>query len=280
VADELFFAMTTPPIHRLTRYGGLYRVLLRNSLMRDMQFKANFILWIFVEMLWFAMQLAFMSVIYSHTDAIAGWTKWQVVLLVGCSHFVQQIFTAFFLSNMTEFGENIRTGRLDFLLLLPVNTRFLLSVRRMDPGALVNAATAIAVIVYALRQLGHVPGLMACVGFLICCVAGVLVHYSLTYLLACIAFWTVRAQGIVWGYYNLFNLARLPESAFPRGNFRRVFTFVLPILLVANVPAKVLLGTMESISGPLLLLLMSGVCLGASEIMWRWSLAHYNSASS
>jgi hypothetical protein len=53
--------------------------------------------------LWFALQLSFIGVIYLHTDHIATWTKWQVVMLVGASHFIQQIFQAFFLTNCTSF---------------------------------------------------------------------------------------------------------------------------------------------------------------------------------
>jgi len=36
------------------------------------------------------------------------------------------------------------------------------------------------------------------------------------FLLASVSFWTVRAQGIVWGYYNLFNIARMPDESVPR----------------------------------------------------------------
>src|ERR1051326_2656886 len=91
----------------------IYAALWRNSVVREMSFKANFLLWIFVEMLWFALQLSFFTVIYSHTDRIGTWSKWQVVMLLGASHFIQQIFTAIFLTNCTQLSELIRTGRLE-----------------------------------------------------------------------------------------------------------------------------------------------------------------------
>ena len=261
------------------RYLGLYAALWRNSVVRDMQFKVNFLLWIVVEFLWFAMQLAFMSVLYSHTDAIAGWSKWQVVFLVGCSHFIQQIFTAVFFNNLNDISEHIRTGRLDFLLLLPVNTRFVVSLRRVDLGAFVNAGSAVAVMGWALHRLGVTPTPWQLAGFLLMCGAGVAVHYSLMFLFTTVAFWTVRAQGIVWGYYNLFNLARIPDGAIPQGMFRRVFTWVLPMLLVANIPTRTLLGTLDSPWSLALLVLVAVVCLGVSEAAWRYSLRHYTSAS-
>lgn len=261
------------------RYPSLFVALWRYSITREMQFKTNFILWIIVEALWFALQIGFMSVVYSHTEAIAGWSRWQVILLVGCSHFIQQIFTAFFLTNLSDISEHIRTGRLDFMLLLPVNTRFLISFRKVDLGAFINAASAVGVIIWALRNLGHVPRPTEILGFLLLSLAGLAIHYSLMFLLASVAFFTVRAQGVVWGYYNLFNLARIPEGAFPPGIYRRVFTFVLPMILVSNVPSQVLLGTLHS---PFNAFLLAALSLGTfliSEAVWRFCLRRYSSAS-
>jgi ABC-2 type transport system permease protein len=276
---------STPDISRpatpstLRRYFGIYTMLWRNALVREMGFKVNFILWIFVEMLWFALQLAFIAVIYSHTDRIDDWSQWQVVLLMSTGHFVQQIFTAMFLSNCVQVSDHIRTGRLDFMMLLPANLRFLLSFRVVDFGAFINAASAIAVMIYAGSKLGLTPTLLQMIGFLLLCVASLLVHYSLMFLLTTTSFWTVKAQGVVWGYYNLFNLSRLPDSVF-KGGFKVFFTFVLPMLLVANVPAKLIVQKLNSPLEMLLLVAMSLACFAVSEAVWRFSLKRYTSASS
>ena len=267
------------PISTPRRYASIYAALWGNSVVREMQFKANFLLWILVELLWFALQLAFVAVIYSHTDSIGTWSKWEVVLLMGTSHMVQQLFSAFFLTNIVQVSEYIRTGKLDFMLLLPVNTRFLVSFRQVDLGGFVNAGSAAAVVLYAAHQLQISPSPAQIVGFLLLLCAGVLVHNSLMTALTCTSFWTVRAQGIVWGYYNLFNIARLPDSVF-RGAFRVVFTFVLPMLLVANVPTKLLIEKLSSPWEMLLLVVVGGVCFAFSELLWRFSLRHYTSASS
>ena len=90
--------MTVPPeddahcMSTLLRHLGIQAALMRYSLIHEMQFKVNFLLWIVVEALWFGLQLAFMGVLYGHTDQIAGWTRWEVVLLVGCNQFIQQLF--------------------------------------------------------------------------------------------------------------------------------------------------------------------------------------------
>jgi len=261
------------------RYLNLYLALWKNSVAREMSFKGNFILWIVVELLWFGLQLCFVSVIFSQTESIGSWTKWQMVLLVGASNFIQQLYQAFFLTNCTNLSELVRTGKMDFFLLLPVNTRFLVSLRVVDLGAFVNALFAVCVMVFAALKLGLHPSIGQLAWFGALCAVGILIHYSLMFILATICFWTVRAQGIVWGYYNLFNIARMPDEAF-RGAFKAAFTFALPVLLVSNVPVRVLA---DKITSPLswLLLLGVGVAWAAiSEWFWRVSVRRYTSASS
>lgn len=262
----------------ITRYFSIYAALWKNSVTRETMFKGNFLLWIFVELLWFGLQLAFIGVLYLHTDNIGSWTKWQVVMLIGASQFIQQMFQAFFLVNCTNLSELVRTGKLDFLLLLPVNTRFVVSFRQVDLGSFVNAASGLAVMAFAAKQLHYTPAVSHVIGFFVLCTAGVLIHYSLMFLLATISFYTVRAQGIVWGYYNLFNIARMPDEAF-QGLFKALFTFVLPMLLVSNVPVRLLVNKF-SISHALILILMAVVCAIISELGWRASIRRYTSASS
>jgi ABC-2 type transport system permease protein len=263
----------------LRRYLSIYAALWKNSVTRETMFKGNFLLWIVVELLWFGLQLAFIGVIYLHTDSIGTWTQWQVVLLVGASHFIQQVFQAFFLINCANLSELIRTGKLDFLLMLPVNTRFVVSLRQVDLGGFVNAASAVAVMVYALRQLQFTPSFGQAIAFLVLCVVGILIHYSLMFALATISFWTVRAQGIVWGYYNLFQIARMPDEAF-RGLFKAVFIFALPMLLVSNVPVRVLINTLTDYKPLMMLTGLAVVCAVFSAWVWRHSVRRYTSASS
>jgi ABC-2 type transport system permease protein len=264
---------------KFRRYLALYAALWKNSVTREMSFKGNFILWIIVELLWFGLQLCFVSVLFSQTESIGSWTKWQMVLLVGASNFIQQLYQAFFLTNCTNLSELVRTGKMDFLLLLPVNTRFLVSLRVVDLGAFVNALFAACVMVFAALKLQLHPTAGQFAGFAALCVAGIMLHYSLMFILATICFWTVRAQGIVWGYYNLFNIARMPDEAF-RGAFKAVFTFALPVLLVSNVPARVLADTLHTWHWWALLLAVGAAWAVFSEWFWRFSVRHYTSASS
>ncbi len=262
----------------LKRYLKIYAALWKTSVTREMSFKGNFLLWIVVELLWFGLQLSFVGVVFSQTRTVGTWTAWQVVLLTGASNFIQQIYQAFFLVNCTNLSELVRTGKMDFLLLLPVNTRFVVSTRQVDLSSFANAAFAACVMAFAAHKLRLHPTALQLAGFGALCVVGLLVHYSLMFMLASICFWTVRAQGIVWGYYNLFNIARMPDEAF-RGVFKAVFTFALPVLLVSNVPVRVLANKLASPAMWLTLLGLGLVWAIISEWFWRQSLRRYTSAS-
>jgi ABC-2 type transport system permease protein len=262
----------------VARYFRIYAALWRTSITREMSFKGNFILWIVVELLWFGLQLSFVSVVFSQTSQIGSWTAWQVVLLTGASNFIQQIYQAFFLVNCTNLSELVRTGKMDFLLLLPVNTRFVVSTRQVDISSFANAGFAASVMIFAAHKLHLHPTVLEVAGFAGLGAVGLLIHYSLMFMLASVSFWTVRAQGIVWGYYNLFNIARMPDEAF-HGVFKAVFTFALPVLLVSNVPVRVLADKLTSPSTCLVLLGLALLWAGISQWFWRLSLRHYTSAS-
>ena len=262
----------------LKRYLKIYAALWKTSVTREMSFKGNFLLWILVELAWFGLQLAFVGVIFSQTKTVGTWTVWQVVLLTGTSNFIQEIYQAFFLVNCTNLSELVRTGKMDFLLLLPINTRFIVSTRQVDLPSFANAAFAACVMAFAAHKLGLHPTVVQLLVFGALCVVGLLVHYSLMFMLASVSFWTVRAQGIVWGYYNLFNIARMPDEAF-RGAFKAVFTFALPVLLVSNVPVRVLA---DKLTSPVALSALFGLAVIwalISEWFWRYSIRRYTSAS-
>src|SRR5213596_2418026 len=110
----------------MRRYIEIYSIMLRNSLIREMSFKANFLLWMVVEILWFCGQIVFFSIIFGNVDHIGDWTKWEVVLLVGTHQIIAQLFQAFFFVNVANIPELVRTGKLDSLLVLPIDSQFAL----------------------------------------------------------------------------------------------------------------------------------------------------------
>src|SRR5438445_2105080 len=204
--------------------------MLRNSLIREMSFKANFILWMLVEVLWFLGQIVFFSIIFGSINQIGDWSKWEVVLLVGTHQIIAQLFQAFFFVNVANIPELVRTGRLDSLLVLPVDSQFAVSTKQFALDSIVNAALGGVVVCVSLSQLGVMPNPTSILLYLTALGFGVAVHYSIMLCLAAVSFWIVRAQGLVYGYFNFLNIARYPDVIFPR-IFRFVFVWRFPVVV-------------------------------------------------
>src|SRR5215831_16142989 len=173
----------------LQKYLSVYAVMLRNSLIREMSFKLNFLLWMVVEALWFVGQLVFIEVIFGEVERIGDWTKWQMVLLVGTHQIVSQFFQAFFYTNLVNLPELVRTGKFDFVLLQPVDGQFITSLRQFGLDSIVNALVGIAIVSYSLYQLHVVPGISQILLYLVTILLGVTIHYAIMFGLAVMSFW-------------------------------------------------------------------------------------------
>ncbi len=264
----------------MRRYIEIYTIMLRNSLIREMSFKANFILWMLVEVLWFCGQIFFFGIIFGQVDQIGDWSKWEVVLLVGTHQTIAQLFQAFFFMNISNIPELVRTGKLDSLLLLPVDSQFAVSTKQFGLDSILNALLGLVVVVVSLVQLQIVPNIGFVVLYLCALAFGVAIHYSIMLTLAAVSFWIVRAQGLVYGYFNFLQIARYPDVIFPRA-FRFVFGWIVPVIIVANIPARLLI---KPLGEPLWLMAhLVAAALGAvvlSRIFWHFALRRYSSASS
>src|SRR3981189_2490815 len=141
------------PVKGLRRYIEIYGIMMRNSLIREMSFKANFVLWMLVEVLWFCGQIFFFGIIFGQVDRIGDWTKWEVVLLVGTHQMIAQLFQAFFFVNVANVPELVRTGRLDSLLILPIDSQFAVSTKQFGLDSVLNAILGGIVVIVSLAKL-------------------------------------------------------------------------------------------------------------------------------
>ncbi|MDZ4743399.1 MAG: ABC-2 family transporter protein [Verrucomicrobiota bacterium] len=269
----------------MKRYFKIYKILLRNSIIREMNFAANFWLWLICEALWFFAQIALIEVIFLHTKEVAGWNKWQVVMLFGAHHMTSQFFQAFFFMNLTNLPELIRTGKLDFILLQPMNAQFAVSVQKFGFDNLINGFVGLVFVAYACMKLGFVPSLLQIVLFFAGILLAMCIHYGMMMLLSSISFWIIKAQGLVYGYYTLMNIARYPDAVF--GVAPRLMQFamsiIIPVMVVSNVPVRLFNDITTGPNLSLSILFFIGGCvwmMGASALFWRFALRHYTSASS
>jgi ABC-2 type transport system permease protein len=263
----------------LARYANIWFTSARYSIVRTLMFRGDFFIWALVELFWMTVNVMMVSVIYNHTDTVAGWTKYEMMLLVGTSMLIQRFLMGFFWSSIFEMGRNIRTGNFDFFLAQPGNVMFMATTRKIDPDSLINSLVALSVVIYSAHQLGLHPGAGDIALYALLIVCGIVIHYSMLVLSIAPAFWITSAQGIEGSYFTLSEFSRLPREAFKGFLSRLLFVWLLPVVVVSNTPARTLLtGFNYRLAGWLLAITVAWFLLAV--FVFNRGLRRYSSASS
>ena len=228
----------------MLHYLRIWLATARYSVVRTLMFRGDFFVWSLVEFFWMGVNLLLISVIYRHTTSVAGWTKYEMMLLVGTSLLIQRFLMGFFWSSIFEMGRNVRTGNFDFFLAQPGNVMFIATTRKLDPDGLLNSVVAGGVVLYATRQLGLHPGVADVALYLFLVFCGLVIHYSILVISTSLVFWLTSAQGVEGGYFTLTEFSRLPREAF-KGVTSMLFVWLLPVVVVSNAPARILLHGFE-----------------------------------
>src|SRR5438132_7213961 len=105
----------------------------RNSLVREMSFRLNFLIECVSSLSWAAMNLGFYLLVFQFTKEIGfntGWHRYEFFIFLATTMIVNSLVQAFFMPNCEEFSELIRSGNLDFAILKPIDTQFLISLQK------------------------------------------------------------------------------------------------------------------------------------------------------
>lgn len=248
-------------------YLAVFLTFVRNSLVRDMTFRTNFVLQCVSAMSWTLMNLGFYIIVFSHTNLIAEWGKNEFFVFLATTWIINSLVQAFFMPNAQEFSELIRTGNLDFALLKPIDTQFLISFTKVDWSSLATFAMGISLLGFAIWQLSadtskpfELTALsLVLYPFYIAC--GVMIMYSVMISLAATSIWLGRNQSLYNFWFYITNFSRYPMEIYARGwgwSLWGLFTFAVPVLVVVNVPARVLARPLRP-----------------EEEWWEWPLAGF-----
>ncbi len=266
----------------ITNYARLLGSLGQYTLARELSLRGNFLVKVSVELIWLGIMIAFYATVFTKTKTIAGWTENEYLFFVGSFFALNGLLETLFLENCNEFAELVRTGDLDFLLLKPVDEQFLISCRRIDWAVAVNVLMGVVVMVLALIRMHWQFDPVRLLAFATTFTCGLAIAYSFMMILTATSVWLVRNQSLMEMWWLFSSLARYPKEIFLGSRAEPIgflFTFIFPILLVANVPANVMVHTLQP--GMVAFTLVAAVvALVASRKFFRYALLSYRSASS
>ena len=262
----------------MRRALAIVRAQLRASIALALQYRLEFLVEGALAILWIAVTLVPVLVVFGTRDAVEGWTFPEMLLVLGWFVALKGVLEGAVSPSLTAVIEHVRTGTLDFVLLKPADAQLLVSVAKLEPWRILDLVGAGFIFAYAFGKLGRAPtaGEVLAAGAML--LGALLVLYSIAILVVSIAFFAVRVDNLLYLFQSVFDVARWPSTIF-RGFLAVLFTYVLPLALMTTYPALALLGRLRL--GTALGALAGTVAFAAfARVVWSLSIRKYTSASS
>lgn len=260
------------------RYLKLYLYFLRFSFSKAMTFRLDFFFRIFMDIVYYFVNISFFKLVYIHTPLLAGWNEHQMMVFVASYLTVDAINMTVFSTNMWWLPFYINRGELDYYLTRPVSPLFFLSFREFSANSFVNFFMAFGFLIYTLLSYPttFTIGELALFGMMI--LNGVFLYYMIQMMMILPVFWTHSARGFVDLFYALGLAMERPDKIY-KGWLRIVFTTILPFALIASFPARLFLDTFDWQTF-LHLISVTTILWFVMHFVWRRGLRSYSSASS
>lgn len=260
------------------RYLRLLSIFYRYSILKELEYRVNFLANVFMSVFWLVWAVAGVSVFFLHRTKMGDWTYPEVLMVVGLFTFFTGLMEAFLRPNVGAVIEQIRDGTFDFILTKPVNAQFIASLRDIIVWRLSDVFIGLGLIAYALSVLNVTPTLENIAVFGTMLSSAIVIVYSLWLVMSSFAFWFVKIDNITELFYAFYETGRYPVTIY-RGLVRALLTFVVPIAFVTTFPASALLGRLDQATA------WSGIFFAVilfflSNRFWNFAIKHYSSASS
>jgi ABC-2 type transport system permease protein len=200
-----------------------------------------------------------------------------MIALTGVYYLVQGGVNLVFSPSFEKLMEHVRMGTLDFTLLKPANTQFLVSTRHFRLVRLVDFLFGMSVVVVGLVMLGSAVTISSAFAFVLTLACGIACVYALLLTLVTLAFWFVRVDNILAIFWAFTDAGRFPIDLYP-GWLRLTLATIVPIGIAVTVPAEAISGRMslETFAG---MLAGTTFSVGFASWFWRRGLKSYTGAS-
>jgi ABC-2 type transport system permease protein len=261
----------------MLRYLRVFRLFALTEFQFEAEYRWNFLLVLFEITLVVGTSVAAVLVMFSHTTTLNGWTFPQMLVLLGVYYLVQGASNMVFEPSFERLMEHVRVGTLDFHLLKPVNTQFLVSMRHMQIARIPDFLLGFLILGIGLAQMGASVTLGSALLFALALLCGLALVYSLLLVLVTLSFWFVRVDNLLTIFWSFLDAGRFPVDVYPAW-LRVTLSTVVPIGIAVTAPSQAI----SAKTGPLEVgLLAAGtlVAFGIASAFWRLGLRNYTGAS-
>jgi ABC-2 type transport system permease protein len=256
----------------------LLHSFLKVNIQMALAYRADTVVNILLNIMWLGWELLSISIIFSNTTLLGGWGLGELIALLGVFRLVNTMMIALIWPNTEKFNQSIRDGSMDYTILQPVNSMFLVTFSRITVWRIWDLVLAFVLIVVGINMTGDTVTALHILTFILLAISGMIVIYSLWIVLIALTFWFTKFDNNVTILQALMDSGRYPVTVYPAW-LRIIVTFVIPIAVATTIPLQALRG--ELVPGQILLFFaISVVSFWVATIVWKLGLKRYSGASS
>ena len=254
------------------------RTYLKLGFLNMLQYRANF----FFELLGVTTHLATafigLAVVFNQTEHLNGWSASEIVILVGIQTMIGGLLGTVIEPSFQQFMEHVRQGTLDFTLTKPADAQTMVSLQRVEGGAIAGIIAGVVTLFAGLSRQAEATGIGHALLFLLTLLSGVIIVYCFLLILTTFAFWFVKLDNILVIFGTSFGVAgSWPITIYP-GWLKAGLTYIVPVAFAVTIPAQSLTGRLTAPWAIGTVVAAFGF-IAVSRLFWRFGLRHYTGAS-
>lgn len=261
----------------ITKYLRIYLHFWKLAFSQGSTYRVDSLLLFVAVALYLAQNFVFFDSLFRSLPQIAGLNISQYLLLLSIYSLNWGIFKVFYGRTMESSIDLIFTGQYDYHLLRPINVRFLSYFCPPQfkglPSVIFNFIFVIFIII---SQNIHPTPINLFLGS-VYLIIGQVIIFSFAQVATATAFFTNNASDIYAIFENAWEQASYPGEAFTKSIYI-LLSFIIPIILFASFPARVILGQVTNPVEYLYPPFVAIICLFISNSFYLFGIKNYTSA--
>ena len=217
---------------------------LKVNIQMSLAYRADTIVNILLNLMWLGWELLSLNIIFSNPTTLGGWGIGELIALLGVFRLVNAMMMALIWPNTERFNASVRDGTLDYTLLQPANSMFLVTFSRITIWRVWDLALAAVLITVGINMSGDTTSFPSILSFLLLTFSGTIVIYSLWIVLIAFTFWFTKFDNNVTILQALLDAGRYPATVYPVW-LRVIVTFLIPIAVATTIPLQALRGELD-----------------------------------
>ena len=198
-----------------------------------MEYKANFLGGLFIDVIFYGIQFFFFSVIYSYVEALGVFSREDVIIFLIVTFLVDTFYMFFFAGNVFNLNRWMVRGDLDFFLLKPVHSQFMASFRYVKSYAIVSIGILSAWLISQILSYSSPIVAVNIFAFIISLIMGTVILYGVDFIISTSCFWFKNFSVAGWLSHEIIKFSTRPDTIYT-GILRKILFSAVPMVLTVH----------------------------------------------